>query len=144
RGFRLRDEIVGTPISKCFTVESEVNRERKKHDFNPCSQAASWHRVIRSNRVIVEGKNLIKKHIKGGPDHGIFTVDTTDSSIIKNTGSTLGACGDLNRNVLAPAASYNLSIVNVDKLRMLDGLMGNAVERQGVREDSVPYGASLS
>ncbi|CAE6116829.1 unnamed protein product [Arabidopsis arenosa] len=35
-------------------------------------------RVIRSqNRVIVEGKNLIKKHIKGGPDHegGIFTVE---------------------------------------------------------------------
>ncbi|KAL0663973.1 hypothetical protein Bca4012_100810 [Brassica carinata] len=29
------------------------------------------------NRVIVEGKNLIKKHIKGGPDHegGIFTVE---------------------------------------------------------------------
>ncbi|CAH8369776.1 unnamed protein product [Eruca vesicaria subsp. sativa] len=34
--------------------------------------------VIRSqNRVIVEGKNLIKKHIKGGSDHegGIFTVE---------------------------------------------------------------------
>ncbi|OMO54428.1 Ribosomal protein L24 [Corchorus capsularis] len=35
-------------------------------------------RVIRSqNRVIVEGKNLVKKHIKGGPGHegGIFTVE---------------------------------------------------------------------
>ncbi|GKU86555.1 hypothetical protein SLEP1_g1067 [Rubroshorea leprosula] len=35
-------------------------------------------RVIRSqNRVIVEGKNLVKKHIKGGMHHegGIFTVE---------------------------------------------------------------------
>ncbi|CAL1383006.1 unnamed protein product [Linum trigynum] len=35
-------------------------------------------RVIRSqNRVIVEGKNLVKKHIKGGEGHegGIFTVE---------------------------------------------------------------------
>ncbi|XWS46852.1 hypothetical protein CRYUN_Cryun14cG0103700 [Craigia yunnanensis] len=35
-------------------------------------------RVIRSqNRVIVEGKNLVKKHIKGGAGHegGIFTVE---------------------------------------------------------------------
>ncbi|WCJ31888.1 50S ribosomal protein L24 [Euphorbia peplus] len=35
-------------------------------------------RVIRSqNRVVVEGKNLIKKHIKGGEGHagGIFTVE---------------------------------------------------------------------
>ncbi|GLT74339.1 hypothetical protein SLA2020_461440 [Shorea laevis] len=35
-------------------------------------------RVIRSqNRVIVEGKNLVKKHIKGGTYHegGIFTVE---------------------------------------------------------------------
>ncbi|VAH20867.1 unnamed protein product [Triticum turgidum subsp. durum] len=28
------------------------------------------------------------------------------STVIKNMGSTLGACGDLNRNVLAPAAPY--------------------------------------
>ncbi|MED6113499.1 hypothetical protein PIB30_071364 [Stylosanthes scabra] len=35
-------------------------------------------RVIRSqNRIIVEGKNLVKKHIKAGPGHegGIFTVE---------------------------------------------------------------------
>ncbi|XP_022771130.1 uncharacterized protein LOC111314245 isoform X2 [Durio zibethinus] len=35
-------------------------------------------RVIRSqNRLIVEGKNLVKKHIKQGPGHegGIFTVE---------------------------------------------------------------------
>ncbi|KAJ0054445.1 uncharacterized protein LOC116111031 [Pistacia vera] len=35
-------------------------------------------RVVRSqNRVIVEGKNLVKKHIKGGEVHagGIFTVE---------------------------------------------------------------------
>jgi sulfite reductase (ferredoxin) len=32
---------------------------------------------------------------------------TVLSTIIKNMGSTLGACGDLNRNVLAPAAPYN-------------------------------------
>ena len=38
--------------------------------------------------------------------HGILksNLKTVLSTIIKNMGSTLGACGDLNRNVLAPAA----------------------------------------
>ncbi|KAL7113455.1 hypothetical protein ACP275_04G061500 [Erythranthe tilingii] len=41
--------------------------------------------------------------------HGVLKKDlkTVMSSIIKCMGSTLGACGDLNRNVLAPAAPYN-------------------------------------
>ncbi|MQM14593.1 hypothetical protein Taro_047527 [Colocasia esculenta] len=40
--------------------------------------------------------------------HGILKKDlkTVMSSIIRNMGSTLGACGDLNRNVLAPAAPF--------------------------------------
>ncbi|GAV90520.1 NIR_SIR domain-containing protein/NIR_SIR_ferr domain-containing protein [Cephalotus follicularis] len=40
--------------------------------------------------------------------HGVLKKDlkTVMSSIIKNMGSTLGACGDLNRNVLAPAAPF--------------------------------------
>ncbi|KAI5673652.1 hypothetical protein M9H77_14016 [Catharanthus roseus] len=38
--------------------------------------------------------------------HGVLKKDlkTVMSAIIRNMGSTLGACGDLNRNVLAPAA----------------------------------------
>jgi sulfite reductase (ferredoxin) len=31
---------------------------------------------------------------------------TVFSTVIKNMGSTLGACGDVNRNVLGPAAPY--------------------------------------
>lgn len=40
--------------------------------------------------------------------HGILkkNLKTVMSTIINNMGSTLGACGDLNRNVLAPAAPY--------------------------------------
>ncbi|WOK93059.1 sulfite reductase [Canna indica] len=40
--------------------------------------------------------------------HGILKKDlkTVMSTIIRNMGSTLGACGDLNRNVLAPAAPF--------------------------------------
>ncbi|XP_074572740.1 sulfite reductase [ferredoxin], chloroplastic-like [Curcuma longa] len=40
--------------------------------------------------------------------HGILkkNLKTVMSTIIRNMGSTLGACGDLNRNVLAPAAPY--------------------------------------
>ncbi|EEF48898.1 sulfite reductase [ferredoxin], chloroplastic [Ricinus communis] len=40
--------------------------------------------------------------------HGVLKKDlkTVMSSIIHNMGSTLGACGDLNRNVLAPAAPF--------------------------------------
>ncbi|KAG1347631.1 sulfite reductase [ferredoxin], chloroplastic [Cocos nucifera] len=40
--------------------------------------------------------------------HGILkkNLKTVMSTIIQNMGSTLGACGDLNRNVLAPAAPY--------------------------------------
>ncbi|KAJ0973611.1 hypothetical protein J5N97_015576 [Dioscorea zingiberensis] len=40
--------------------------------------------------------------------HGIVkkNLKTVMSTIIRSMGSTLGACGDLNRNVLAPAAPY--------------------------------------
>lgn len=40
--------------------------------------------------------------------HGVLKKDlkTVMSTIIHNMGSTLGACGDLNRNVLAPAAPF--------------------------------------
>ncbi|KAF9596059.1 hypothetical protein IFM89_006986 [Coptis chinensis] len=40
--------------------------------------------------------------------HGVVKKDlkTVMSTIIRNMGSTLGACGDLNRNVLAPAAPF--------------------------------------
>ncbi|XP_075506290.1 sulfite reductase 1 [ferredoxin], chloroplastic-like [Primulina tabacum] len=40
--------------------------------------------------------------------HGVLKKDLkiVMSTIIKNMGSTLGACGDLNRNVLAPAAPF--------------------------------------
>jgi sulfite reductase (ferredoxin) len=40
--------------------------------------------------------------------HGILkkNLKTVISAIVHNLGSTLGACGDLNRNVMAPAAPY--------------------------------------
>jgi len=40
--------------------------------------------------------------------HGILkkNLKTVIASIVKHMGSTLGACGDLNRNVMAPAAPY--------------------------------------
>jgi sulfite reductase (ferredoxin) len=40
--------------------------------------------------------------------HGVLKKNLKEvfSSIIKNMGSTLGACGDLNRNVMAPPAPY--------------------------------------
>ncbi len=40
--------------------------------------------------------------------HGILKKDikTVISTIVRNMGSTLGACGDLNRNVMAPPAPY--------------------------------------
>jgi sulfite reductase (ferredoxin) len=40
--------------------------------------------------------------------HGVLkhNLKTVMSTIIKNMGSTLGACGDLNRNVLAPPAPF--------------------------------------
>jgi sulfite reductase (ferredoxin) len=40
--------------------------------------------------------------------HGVLkrNLQTAIASIIKNMGSTLGACGDLNRNVMAPPAPY--------------------------------------
>src|SRR4028118_1071325 len=40
--------------------------------------------------------------------HGVLkkNLKAVFSSIIKNMGSTLGACGDLNRNIMAPPAPY--------------------------------------
>eukprot|EP00252_Welwitschia_mirabilis_P013858 TRINITY_DN3060_c0_g1_i1.p1 TRINITY_DN3060_c0_g1~~TRINITY_DN3060_c0_g1_i1.p1 ORF type:complete len:713 (+),score=91.07 TRINITY_DN3060_c0_g1_i1:224-2140(+) len=42
--------------------------------------------------------------------HGVMkkNLKTVIGTIIRNMGSTLGACGDLNRNVLAPAAPYKM------------------------------------
>jgi sulfite reductase (ferredoxin) len=44
--------------------------------------------------------------------HGILkkNLQATIASIIKNMGSTLGACGDLNRNVMAPPAPFKTRI----------------------------------
>ncbi|KAL2608651.1 hypothetical protein R1flu_027224 [Riccia fluitans] len=41
--------------------------------------------------------------------HGVLKKDlkTVMSTVIKNMGSTLGACGDLNRNVIAPPVPYH-------------------------------------
>lgn len=42
--------------------------------------------------------------------HGILKdLKTVISNIVKSMGSTLGACGDLNRNVMAPPAPYKNS-----------------------------------
>ena len=40
--------------------------------------------------------------------HGVLkqNLKTVFSTVIKNMGSTLGACGDVNRNVMAPPALY--------------------------------------
>jgi sulfite reductase beta subunit-like hemoprotein len=40
--------------------------------------------------------------------HGVLKQDlkTVFSSVVKNMGSTLGACGDVNRNVMAPPAPF--------------------------------------
>jgi sulfite reductase beta subunit-like hemoprotein len=40
--------------------------------------------------------------------HGVLKHDlkTVFSTVIKNMGSTLGACGDVNRNVMGPAAPF--------------------------------------
>ena len=42
--------------------------------------------------------------------HGVLKQDlkTVFSSVIKNMGTTLGACGDVNRNVLAPPAPFKV------------------------------------
>nr|XP_018453221.1 PREDICTED: uncharacterized protein LOC108824316 isoform X1 [Raphanus sativus] len=62
----------GVLFDLSFFVQVMIIRGKDK------GETGTIKRVIRSqNRVIVEGKNLIKKHIKGGPDHegGIFTVE---------------------------------------------------------------------
>ena len=40
--------------------------------------------------------------------HGVLkqNLKTVFSTVIKNMGSTLGACGDVNRNVMAPPAPF--------------------------------------
>ena len=42
--------------------------------------------------------------------HGVLKQDlkTVFSTVIKNMGTTLGACGDVNRNVLAPPAPFKV------------------------------------
>lgn len=47
--------------------------------------------------------------------HGVLKQDlkTVFSSVIKNMGTTLGACGDVNRNVLAPPAPFKVGAASL-------------------------------
>jgi sulfite reductase beta subunit-like hemoprotein len=44
--------------------------------------------------------------------HGVLKEDlkTVFSSVVKNMGSTLGACGDVNRNVMGPAGVWGVGV----------------------------------
>lgn len=54
------------------------------------------HTLRATNRQGFQVHGILKKNLK-----------TTIAEIVKNMGSTLGACGDLNRNVMAPPAPFH-------------------------------------
>ena len=62
------------------------------------------------DRLSIEyGNNTLRATTRQGYQiHGILkkNLKTVIASIVKSMGSTLGACGDLNRNVMAPPAPY--------------------------------------
>ncbi|GKV22266.1 hypothetical protein SLEP1_g32149 [Rubroshorea leprosula] len=66
----------------------------------------SYQQYNRDERGAKSYSFMLRTKNPCGKLHGVLKKDLTTvmSSIIRSMGSTLGACGDLNRNVLAPAA----------------------------------------
>ncbi|XP_020574569.1 sulfite reductase [ferredoxin], chloroplastic [Phalaenopsis equestris] len=108
---------VATQLIKFHGSYQQTNRDErgtKSYQFmlrtkNPCGKVPNKLYLIMDDLADKFGIGTLRLTTRQTFQlHGILkkNLKTVMSSIIKNMGSTLGACGDLNRNVLAPAAPY--------------------------------------
>ncbi|KAL0921693.1 hypothetical protein M5K25_008793 [Dendrobium thyrsiflorum] len=108
---------VATQLIKFHGSYQQTNRDErgsKSYQFmlrtkNPCGKVPNELYLVMDDLADKFGIGTLRLTTRQTFQlHGILkkNLKTVMNSIIKNMGSTLGACGDLNRNVLAPAAPY--------------------------------------
>lgn len=104
-----------TQIIKFHGSYQQTNRDErgtKSYSFmlrtkNPCGKVPNQLYLVMDDLADKFGIKTLRLTTRQTFQlHGVLKKDlkTVMSTIIRNMGSTLGACGDLNRNVLAPAA----------------------------------------
>ncbi|KAK8964940.1 hypothetical protein KSP40_PGU012597 [Platanthera guangdongensis] len=110
---------VATQLIKFHGSYQQTNRDErgtKSYQFmlrtkNPCGKVPNKLYLVMDDLADEFGIGTLRLTTRQTFQlHGILkkNLKTVMSTIIKNMGSTLGACGDLNRNVLAPAAPYTM------------------------------------
>ncbi|XP_028554576.1 sulfite reductase 1 [ferredoxin], chloroplastic isoform X2 [Dendrobium catenatum] len=108
---------VATQLIKFHGSYQQTNRDErgtKSYQFmlrtkNPCGKVPNKLYLVMDDLADEFGIGTLRLTTRQTFQlHGVLkkNLKTVMSTIIKNMGSTLGACGDLNRNVLAPAAPY--------------------------------------
>ncbi|KAJ6801960.1 sulfite reductase [ferredoxin], chloroplastic-like [Iris pallida] len=106
-----------TQLIKFHGSYQQTNRDergKKSYTFmlrtkNPCGKVPNQLYLAMDNLADEFGIGTLRLTTRQTFQlHGVLkkNLKTVMSTIIRNMGSTLGACGDLNRNVLAPAAPY--------------------------------------
>jgi sulfite reductase (ferredoxin) len=104
-----------TQLIKFHGSYMQTNRDErgsKSYSFmlrtkNPCGKVSNQLYIAMDNLADQFGIGTLRLTTRQTFQlHGVLkkNLKTVMSTIIENMGSTLGACGDLNRNVLAPAA----------------------------------------
>ncbi|GAB2277025.1 transcriptional regulatory protein [Dionaea muscipula] len=104
-----------TQLIKFHGSYQQTNRDErgtKSYSFmlrtkNPCGKVSNQLYLVMDDLANEFGIGTLRLTTRQTFQlHGVLKKDlkTVMSTIIRNMGSTLGACGDLNRNVLAPAA----------------------------------------
>ncbi|GMH13019.1 hypothetical protein Nepgr_014860 [Nepenthes gracilis] len=104
-----------TQVIKFHGSYQQTNRDErgtKSYSFmlrtkNPCGKVSNRLYLVMDDLADQFGIGTLRLTTRQTFQlHGVLKKDLTVvmSTIIRNMGSTLGACGDLNRNVLAPAA----------------------------------------
>ncbi|GAB4856031.1 transcriptional regulatory protein [Ancistrocladus abbreviatus] len=106
-----------TQLIKFHGSYQQTNRDErrtKSYSFmlrtkNPCGKVSSRLYLVMDDLADEFGIGTLRLTTRQTFQlHGVLKKDlrTVMSTIIRNMGSTLGACGDLNRNVLAPAGPF--------------------------------------
>lgn len=110
---------VATQLIKFHGSYQQTNRDERgtrSYQFmlrtkNPCGKVSNKLYLVMDDLADEFGIGTLRLTTRQTFQlHGILkkNLKTVISTVIKNMGSTLGACGDLNRNVLAPAAPFTM------------------------------------
>ncbi|CAA6659134.1 unnamed protein product [Spirodela intermedia] len=112
--FKEQSNFLRYPLKEDYQQTNRDERGVKSYQFmlrtkNPCGKVTNKLYLTMDDLADEFGSGTLRLTTRQTFQlHGILkkNLKTVLSTIIRSMGSTLGACGDLNRNVLAPAAPF--------------------------------------